>query len=143
MADLANDLKAFLKTVSAVTSIVGTGSDARIYLGTARQRGSKPYIVFDVYRDESYEHLDGISGLCRNRVQIDCVGGNSAQAFTLHEAVRIALQAARTVTMNGTRYKVESAEGYERGDDTPESGSDVPRYYIERDYYFTYAEATS
>ena len=143
-ADLGLELKTYLKTVAAVTTLVGTGTSARIYFHQARQKAAVPYIVFDIYGDHSFEHLSGIAGLIRSRVQINCYGTSSSQSHSLSEKVRLSLQGKRNLSVGSIlMHGIESIEGFERGFDSPETGDDTPRWYVERDYIMTYSETIS
>lgn len=143
MADIAADLITYLKTISAVTTLVGAGTSARIYSHASKQGVALPYIVFEVYEGTSSEHLGGISGLASNRIEIWTYESTSAKAYTLAEAVRLApLQMLNHSTVGSTYvHGVNSNGSYRRGFDPPVKGSNQKRYWISRDYIFHYTEA--
>lgn len=144
MPDIATEVVTYLKTISAVTDLIGTGSNARIWYGDAKQGASMPYIVIRVFDGESAEHLGGISGLATNRVEINCYGSTSSSAYTLAEAVRLAPLQKYRGTMGSTYVnEVASPQGYSREFDPPSAGSNQKRFNFVRDYFLHYAEATS
>ena len=143
MASISSELKTYLKTKSAVTDLIGAGTAARIYPHTAKQGVALPYIVYEIFQGESYEHLGGISGLAENRIQIDCFAATSEGAYALAEAVRLAPVQMFRGTMGSTAVTVSSDDGYESGYEPPEKGGTQKLYFVSRDYFITYAEATA
>jgi hypothetical protein len=143
MADIAEELKTYLKSISAVTDLVGAGTAARIYTHRAKQGVTLPYIVFQVYEGQSYEHLTGITGVAMNRVEVNCYAATSSAAYTLAEAVRLApLQMFRGMMNSTFVHNVTSDGGYERDFDPPDRGGNQRRYFVSRDYLITYEEPT-
>lgn len=142
MADIVAELTTYLKTQSPVTDLVGTGTAARIYEEDAKQGTTLPYIVLEVFEGETFTHLTGLSGLARNRVQIDSYGSSSTQAHSLAEAIRLAI-AHKRVTMGSTQVREHGNGSYERGRDQPVRGGGQRRWWVSRDYIFTYNEPTS
>lgn len=144
MPDILSDLRTYLKTKSAITNLVGTGDAARIYFHDAKEGATLPFIILEIFEGESNEHLTGISGICSNRVQIDCYGVTAAAAYTLAETVRLApLQMYRGNMDTSKVNNVTSNVSYRRGFDPPVTGSAQKRYWVSRDYVITYTEATS
>ena len=144
MPDILSDLRTYLKTKSAITSLVGSGDAARIYFHDAKEGATLPFIILEIFEGESNEHLTGISGICSNRVQVDCYGVTAAAAYTLAEAVRLApLQMYRGNMDTSKVNNVTSNVSYRRGFDPPVTGSAQKRYWVSRDYVITYTEATS
>lgn len=145
MGDIAADLKTYLKTISAITDLIGSGTAARIYEEDPKQTVPLPYIVFEVFEGSSETHLGGITGIAENRIQVDAYANTRAEAYTLAESIRLApLAACRGITMGSTFVHDESGNGsYDRGRDRPQKGGNKLRYWISRDYVLKYAEATS
>lgn len=142
MPDITSELITYLKTKTAITDLVGSGSAARIYYGDARQGVALPFIVMRVFDGESQEHLTGISGLATNRIEINCYGSTTSQAYNLAEAVRLAPLQKYRGTM-GTTYvnEVASPQGYARDFDQPTQGDNAKRFVFTRDYFLHYQEA--
>lgn len=144
MADIAEELKTYLKTKTAITSLIGSGTAARIYTHEAKQAVAVPFIVFEVYEGTSNEHLTGISGIASNRIQIDAYAATSSGAYALAEAIRLAPLQMFRGTMNTTFVNdVSSNGGYRRGYDRATQGGNQRRYWVSRDYIVTYIEPTS
>lgn len=144
MADILADVKTYLKTKAAITAVIGSGDDAKIYLHDAKQDQQPPYIVIDQLSGFSHEHLSAISGMAESRIQIDCYGVTRSAAHSLAELVRLApLQMHRGTIGSSTVRTVSSNGGYRSGFDPPIHGSAQKRYWVSRDYIITHTEATS
>lgn len=144
MPDILDSLKTYLKTKTAITSLVGSADDARVYFHDAKEGAALPYIVLEIFEGESHEHLSAITGLATNRIQIDCFGVSMSATYALAEAVRLApLQMYQGTVGSCTVRSITSENGYRRGFDPPTPGSGQKRYWVSRDYMFTYLEATS
>lgn len=145
MADISSALKVYLKTKSAITDLVGSGTAARIFKRVPRQKTTLPFIVITLFEGISSEHLGGISGLAKARVQVDCYAATSAGSYALAELVRLApLQGQGNLTMDSVNVRdVSSPSGYSDGDDPPYEGSSENLFYHSRDYFISYQEATS
>jgi hypothetical protein len=141
MPDICTEVITYLKTKSAITTLVGAGSEARIYYGDAKQGVSLPYIVIRVFEGESAEHLNGISGIATNRVEINCYGSTSSEGYSLAEAVRLApMQKYRGMMGSTYVHEVASPQGYSRDFDTPSNGDNRKRFNFVRDYFIHHAE---
>lgn len=144
MASLEANLITYLKTIGAVTSLVGSGDDCRIYIDAAKQGVALPYIVITSFEGGSYEHLNGISGVGRTRLQIDCYASTPDGAKTLAEAVRLApLQMYRGAMGSGWVNGVTSPDGYRSGRELPATGGNEYKYWVSRDYVANYQESVS
>ncbi len=55
MASVGENLKTYLKTVSAVTTLVGSGAAARIYTHLAKQGVATPFVIYEVFDGSSAE----------------------------------------------------------------------------------------
>lgn len=143
MADIGTEIITYLKTKSAVTDLIGSGTSARIYLHEAKQGVALPYVVIVVYEGSSHEHLTGISGLAENRVEINCYSATNAGAFALAEAIRLAPLQMHKGVIGGTHGSVTSPQNYSQEYVTPVPGDNVKRFLVSRDYFVTHTEATS
>jgi hypothetical protein len=76
-----------LKTTSDVSAIVG----ARIYPHIAPQRAERPYLVYSVVSVTPYDTKSGPADVEQIRVQIDAYGTTYAEAVTLGQLVRAAI----------------------------------------------------
>lgn len=141
MADIAVEIKTFLKTVAGITALVGSGTAARIYEDRSKQGVALPYIVYEIFPGSTEQHLGGISGMATNRIQIDVYESTSTKAYTIAELVRLAV-AGKRQTMGTTLMREHGRGSYDRGQGRVE-GANQRRYWISRDYIFTFDEATS
>lgn len=89
---------AHLKTAAQVTGRVGSGAEARIWLGEAHQAAEYPYIVVSMVSDVPQYGLTADQAVAEMRVQIDCVdrdarsgGDGYSGARALGDAVHDAL----------------------------------------------------
>ena len=138
MADLEAAIKTHLKAFPVITDSIGSGTAARIYSNLAKQGVQLPYIVFEVFSGRSYEHINGVSGMAMNRVQIDCFGATKSAAFNLAELVRGNMQMWRGDVGGIFVNNITSDGGYERGFDKATTGGNQRRYWISRDFLITY-----
>lgn len=148
MPSIISEIKTYLKTKSAVTDLIGSGTAARIYLYAAKEGVALPYVIVDMIPGDSHEHLGGISGVARNRVVIDAYAATESAAYTLAEVIRLILQ---PIGRDGTRptlgstvvHGIASDGSYEADFEPPVKGGAQKRYYYSRDYFVSYAESVS
>lgn len=144
MPSVGANLITYLKTKSAVTSKVGTGDNARIFLEFARQGVALPYVVIQTFEGTSAEHLGGISGVAMNRVQIDAYAATESAAYELAEAIRLApLQMYRGTFGSAWANGIRSDGSYETGYSVASQGANDQKFWFSRDYFVHYQEATS
>lgn len=144
MPSIASELVTYLKTKSAVTSLLGTGADCRLYLDEAKQGVSLPYATIVVYEGKSHETLAAITGMAENRVEVNCFSATSEGAWALAEAIRLAPLQMYRGTMGSTHVAgVTSQGGYSRERIPPVPGGNAGRFVCSRDYFFTYHESRS
>ncbi len=145
MPSIDTELKTYLKTKLAITDLIGAGDNARIYERVPRETATLPFIALLVFEGNSHEHLGGITGLARTRVQVDCYAGTAAESFALAELVRLApLQGEGNFTMGTTDVRdVSSPNGYTNGDDPPYQGSEENLFWHSRDYFISHREPTA
>lgn len=145
MADFGDEFKTYLKTITAITNRVGSGSDARIYPDRIREGAAMPAIAYvEGGGGHSFEHLGGISGLAETVMHVYTYGSSRTEANDLAEVVRLAPLQGFDGTMGSTAVRAVSASGHrDTGFDTPRHASDRPRYWTRRIYNIHHAEATS
>ena len=140
MSSILTEIKAYLKTKSAITDLIG-GSDARISKNRIKQNSTLPYIILRHFNGESSEKLSGGStGLSNARIQIDCYNDTDETAHQLAEKVRTELQGLTSTTLstvfcNGINSPDEYANGIDEIKDTDEA-----RFWYSRDYIVHYTE---
>tara|TARA_Y100000310_G_scaffold322680_1_gene381994 strand:+ start:2653 stop:3087 length:435 start_codon:yes stop_codon:yes gene_type:complete len=144
MAYIGDELRAYLKTKSAVTLLVGSGANARIFEHIAKPKSKLPYLVVRPFGGRSAEHLGGIEGNATRRFQIDAYAATPEAADALQEAVRLAPLQAYRGNMNNTFVNNVESDGTSRtGVDPPTKGDNTFRHFSSRDYLVWYTEATS
>lgn len=123
------DLITYWKTQSGITSIVGSGSSARIYPELAREPADKPFVVFSsATGGVSPRNLSGGCPVRFAEVNVWAYGATKAAADALAEAVRQATENYRG-TM-GTAFVYDAAAGApDSGVDLPQDASDAKRYW--------------
>ena len=142
MSDIGENLKAYLKTKTPITDLVGSGVAARIYPDDAKQGVSLPYIVYEVFEGTSATHLKGISGVATSRIQVDVYASTRSEAFRLSELIRLApLQAYRGDFGDTFVHSEHGNSSYRQGRDRPVKGGNQRRHWCSRDYIFSYKEA--
>lgn len=138
---LFENLKEYLVSIRPVADYIGEGTDARFYKSYARQGVPTPYVVCHVFEGSSEEHLQGITGMASNRVEINCYADSSETAYKLAETIRLSpLQCFRGTMGNVFVHSVTSTDGYMEGADPPAKDGDSPRFWVMRDYIIHHQE---
>jgi hypothetical protein len=114
-------LVSYWKTVSAITSRVGSGASARIKRDAARQKWTAPFIVYTRNGGDVYRHLTGTAGVRTTIVHVYCWGDSADDADELSEAVKIAMQSGFARTTWGDTFINRCVI-----DDVPLDGYDAP-----------------
>ena len=112
-------LVAYLKTVSAVTTLVGS-SPSRIRPFERFQGEALPALTYFLVDSQVDAAWSGTFDLTRSRVQVDCWGGNEDDSISLLSAVRGATDGFRgtfaSTPIRGCRI-AEIRSGFERSSD--------------------------
>ncbi len=108
-----------LKTVSALTSIVGS-DPCRIFYGIAPprvkdsfgidQKVKPPYIVYDLIGGDNYEHMTGETGLAGARFRFEFTELTSLKAELLYDTFRQNVNTANHTTWGTTRIESVQVE---------------------------------
>ena len=143
MADFSDEFKTYLKTISTITSLVGSGINARIYSDVLKEGCLLPAIVFYERGGTSYEYLAGIGGLVRTVMHVIAYGVTRVQVNGLAETIRTkALNTNYNGTFGSTAVTtISSSQHRVWGFDTTMDGA--YRYWCERVYDIFHAEDTS
>lgn len=111
-------LWALLTGSSAVTAVCAQ----RIFWGAAPQGEALPALVLNIISGLDAPHLDGVDGLWRYRVQVDCYGVDRPSARALSRAVVALLNGYATPDRSGiSGVFIDSTR-----EDTEEAGSGRP-----------------
>lgn len=129
------DLITWLKTQSAITAVVGTGTNAQIFPRREPQDITGQALVFDRVTGQQYRHLAGESKIRRDVVHFYSYGDKASEADALDELLHDALCPSGVETRNATWGT--SQINLVRQLDGPTSGEDVPVKADARYRYWT------
>ena len=90
---------AYAKTKTDITTLIGTGDNARIYPMIAPQKTTTPYIVFEKISNNHQHQLSGSSGFSRARIQFNVWSDTYLQAQTLAEKIRLTFDGLHGIYM--------------------------------------------
>lgn len=143
MADFADEFITWIKTKSAITSLIGAGNACRCYWDQLKQGVSMPALVVYEAGGDTEQTLSGVAGICRTVLHTYCYGATRTAANNLDEQLRLALS-GQTMTMGTTFVTEVYCSAYrDTGTDGTDDASDVYRYWTHRVYDIWHAEATS
>ena len=112
----------------------------RVYPHVAPKAATRPYITYFVVGADHQHHLTAAAGLVAHRVQIDMWADTAAEAETLSEAVREALQGLYGTLVTGFTSRgislASEFDNYEPPSDADETGI----YRITHDYEIWHTE---
>lgn len=144
MADIVDEFKTYLKTISGVTSLVGSSTSARIYDDTPKQNVSLPFlVVVEGGGGQSNEYMGGIAGMAEAVLHVYAFGTTRAAANALAEAVRLAPVQGYRGLMGSTQTRCLAGSHRDSGVDDPRDGSYAPRFWCRRIFNVFHYEATS
>lgn len=134
---ICEGLRTLLLAQSTVTDVVGTSG---IYVTTARQTTSLPYIVLDRVGDEKYTALDGYQSARHAEVDIECWHKTPGQAAALAKIVSDYLDDFSGAT--GGDETILSSHHIDDNDtfDTPQSGEEIREFVTILNFEFHYTE---
>lgn len=111
-ADLGSGLFSWIKTVSAITDVIGAGADCQFYPVAVLGTKTPPLIVYEEQRDTAVTTHTNPSSLASSRVSFSCMAVDPAHAGALAELLRIALSnfsgAMGSVQVQGVIYEGSS-----------------------------------
>lgn len=103
-------VRTYLGSVAGVTSIVGSGSGARIYPQALPQSPTYPAATYSVISNPVVESHSGNSALAHPRFQFDCWSPDYIQAKSLARAIRRALQGFKGMMGGGSGVDVDGVD---------------------------------
>lgn len=136
MADIGVALRAKLATDGTVPGLVS----ARIYPHRLPQGATLPAVVYHRVGGADEAGLDGLHGICHQRLQIDCYAATRLVADQVATAVRDAIAGDSGRGTWGTVFVCGvTPQGGPRDDEqTKGDGSDDPMQIVIRDYLVSY-----
>lgn len=126
-------LVAHLTATAAVTAFVGT-APARIHPNRLPQNIGYPAISYQKITRTHLQTHDGLSGLARPRIQINCWAEGNTQAQNLADAVRYALEGFR-----GNMGTVSVMGGFAENA-TDRYDDEAEKHGVSMDFFFFYQE---
>lgn len=145
MAVMEQALCDYLLTKSAITNVIGSGADARLW----------PEVLPELYSVKSdgpaatYQILDSVDehtisdrcGLVQSRVQFVCYGADRTAANALARAIKNCGVVALKGVSGGVDFRgVEVVRGISNFDESPTDGSQEHRYLADFDLMISYLE---
>lgn len=143
--DITAALMTYLKTVGGITTLIGTGTAARIFPDDLKQGTLLPACTLARTSGGHIGHLKGRSGLNHATFQIVSYGSTRAAADQLDNAVFDAIGDSGSTNYTMGSVKVTDLVAVENsrdsGDDLPVDGSDARRYWARTSYRLFYFDA--
>ena len=142
-ADITAGLIAYLKTLGGVTSLVGTGTAARIYPDDLKQSATLPAMTVTRLSGGPVTYLGGRSGINDATFQIVSYGATRAAADALDNAAFDTMGSLANATMGSVKTTDTQAQPGSRdsGVDLPLDGSDARRYWARTTYRIFYFDS--
>ena len=151
MAWIGDELKAFLKTQSAVTALIGAGTSAKIYevskeAGIPQRIGrAGRFLTLQWCGGSNFSLLAGEAGFAANRVEVRAYGTSPTDCGALLDKVRLAIRTEGAQAPWGTtpvaRVGVETSP--ESGVVKQSKGGDALRFFLAQDFDVSYLTTTS
>lgn len=143
MAQIIEEFVTYLKTVSGITSLVGSGSSARIWQQDGpRESTTQSCLCVVLQGDQSIDHLGGESTLSRADIAVQCYAATPTDRNALAAAVDAAMPHDSSVSAMGSLAVTEIVGMASRsdGDYVGPAGSDARLYFsnfVYRIWYYT------
>jgi hypothetical protein len=139
MASIASALRTKLLSVSAISSLIGQ----RMYTDWMPPKAATPCIVYSRISTLRDHYLADVTRSAHSRFEVVCIADSRAQADQVAEAVRKSGICSYQGTTDGYLFHgTEIDSGDEYGDDPPNDGSQVHRYWVRFDLMVHYSEAS-
>ena len=138
------DISATIRTMTLADGTVSGLVSTRMYSDTLPQNATLPAIRYAVVDATPNEHLSGIVGVSRARIQIDCYANTRAAANALADGVRLALE-KQNHTLVGAQYinDIAMISGPADARDRAKAGEDEVRFISTMDFFVYYNTTTS
>lgn len=93
MAALGEGLVAWVRSLAAVTALIGQDDACRIYPDAAQETQDLPFAVYDEDKDPPYQVQGEAPSVASSEITVSCVGADTAEASALADALTTALEA--------------------------------------------------
>lgn len=145
MADFCTDFETGLKSDSATTALIGSGTAARLYPDEEKQGAALPHAVYAEVGGESVGHLRGRGGLCLAVIGVYAYGATRLAANELAETIKVFLcpkdLPSRRTFGNTHISSITCASHRVCGVDRPQDNSDTRKYWTYRVYDIWHQES--
>lgn len=140
MPDIASTVRTILVNDATVSALVST----RIYSDILPQGATLPAVTYTVVTAVPNETLTAISNISTARIQVDCHDDTRADANTLADGVRLALE-LHNHTLTGSQYVngIHMVSGPQDLFDESAAGTDERRFISSMDFRVSYTTTTS
>ncbi len=133
------DFITYLLTKSTITDLVGT----RIFVAKIPDATTaRPAITVQKISDVHLRHHGGLAGVATTRLQLDVWGATSTSVDAVAEAVRLVLDGAGQVTMDGTKVIRTFLDGDNDVYSQAIDASDQGEFRVSQDWIVWHAEDT-
>lgn len=144
MASMEESLCSYLLTKTAVTDLIGTSDNARLWpidLPQTYELIDGAAAVYEIISSSEPHTISDRTGLVQSRVQISTFAADHAAAMALARAIKNCGVVAVKGSTNGTDFRgVTVEDGIRCYGERPTDGSGADRYIAEFDFLITYME---
>lgn len=133
-ADLGSGLFSWIKTVPAITDVIGAGQDCQFYPVATLGGKVPPLIVYEGLKDATTTTHNDPSTVASSRVSFSCIAIDPAHAEALAGLLTDALRTLRNVMMGDVRVQGVICEG-----SSPSYAWEAQRFAVDASFKFWYA----
>lgn len=144
MAVMEEALCSYILTKSAVTNLIGTGDDARLYpyaLPQSCNLASGPAATYEIITAEDFQTLADRAGIVQSRVRMTTFAQTHTAAMALARAIKNSGIATLKGVSGGVDFRgVVIEEGIRCYGEQPTDGGETWRYIADFDLMISYLE---
>jgi hypothetical protein len=128
--ELTGDFVLYLRGASAVSALVGTGNNARIFPEAARQGAEAPYIVYTRAAGNREKILAGLDGCENLTLHVYAYADSQPQSIALAEAISDRmLPTLEQIVGDGTKLKICNGGIAQTGVEHDKASGDRKRFW--------------
>jgi hypothetical protein len=127
--ELTGDFVIYLREATTISSLVGTGTDARIFPEMARQGAAAPYITYTQAGGSSEKHLAGLDGCQDLIMHVYAYGDSPNVSHELAHAIHDRMLPTQAAVGGGTKLHVCNGGIIDTGVEAAKEGSDRKRFW--------------
>jgi hypothetical protein len=144
MASMEESLCSFMLSRSVVTSLIGTGANARLYainLPQSCNLAGGPAATYEIISSTETQTLLARAGIVQSRVRITAYAATHSAATALARAIKNSGITELKGVVSGTDFRgVVIEEGLSCDSEQPTDGGEAWRYVAEFDLMISYLE---